>query len=127
MTRRTWPFATSRRAGAELREAIEYIRRESPQNASAVQRAIRQKIAQLRRFPESAPVDLDAPTPPEGAALRAAHVSGFTVRYAFPIRRGGREVLYVVSIQRASRPPLDDIEFVRRFLQEAAGIYRVAA
>lgn len=123
MTDRLHPFAISRRAHADLLEAIAYIQRDSPQNASAVERAIRHKIEQLQRFPESAPVDPDGPVPPGGATARVAHVSGFVVRYVFPLRRAGREVLYVVSIQRASRPPLDDHEYTIRFLQEAAAAY----
>jgi len=113
----------SRLATDELRETIEYIRRESPGNASGVQRAIRRKIAQLRRFPESASADRDAPAPPEGVS-RVAHASGFAIRYAFPVQRGGRAVVYIVAIQRAERLRPEDIEYKLRFLQELAEIYQ---
>ena len=121
MTGRVHPFAISRRASAEIFEVIAYIARDSPQNARAVARAISLKIAQLRRFPRAAPVDPDAPGPPEAAEPRIAHASGFVIRYVFPLRKGRRDVVYVVSIQRAAKPPLDDHEYVIRFLQEAAG------
>lgn len=123
MTGRIHPLDMSRRARAELVEAIAYIARDSPRNATDVAQAISEKIAQLRRFPKASPVDADAPAPPEGATLRIAHASGFVIRYVFPIRRGGRDVLYVVSIRRAGRLPLDDTDYMLRFLQEAAGVY----
>ena len=126
MTGRVHPFAISRRASAEIFEAISYIGRDSPQNASAVAQAISQKIAQLRRFPRAAPVDPDAPSPPGASEPRIAHASGFVIRYVFPLRKGDRDILYVVSIQRAARPPLDDHQYIIRFLQEAAGVYVVS-
>lgn len=68
-------------------------------------------------------MDTDAPRSPKGATARAAHAAGFVVRYVFPLRRAGRDILYVISIQRASKPPLDDHEYTIRFLQEAAAAY----
>jgi len=127
MTARVHPLAMSRRARADLVEAIAYIARDSPQNARAVARAISEKIAQLRHFPRAAPVDPDAPSPPEAAEPRIAHASGFVIRYVFPLRRGRRYVVYVISIQRAAKPPLDDHEYTIRFLQEAAGVSYVLA
>ncbi|MGH2378948.1 MAG: type II toxin-antitoxin system RelE/ParE family toxin [Candidatus Limnocylindria bacterium] len=122
MTGQVHPFEMSKRAKAEYVEAIAYIAAESPQNVSAVRRAIQRKIAQLRRFPESAPVDPDAPAPPEGMS-RVAHASGFAIRYAYPVQRGGRAVVYVVAIQRAERLRPEGIDYGLRFLQELARTY----
>lgn len=113
----------SKRARAELAQSIAYVRRESPQNARAVRRAIEEKIAQIRRFPESAPVDAYAPAPPGAATSRVTHASGFVIRYAFPVPRDGQDVVYVVSITRAAQEPPDDAEYLLRFLQEVAGVY----
>ncbi len=54
---------------------------------------------------------------------RVAHASGFAIRYAYPVQRGGRAVVYVVAIQRAERLRPDDLEYGLRFLQELAGTY----
>lgn len=126
MNVRVSPLDMSRRARTDLIEAIAYIDRDSPQNARAVAQAISQKIAQLRRLPRAAPVDPDAPSPPGASEPRIAHASGFVIRYVFPLRKGDRDILYVVSIQRAAKPPLDDHEYIIRFLQEAAGVYVVS-
>lgn len=123
MTRRVHRFAISRRANAELAEAIEYIRRDSPRNAREVAGAIRDKIDQLRSFPDSAPIDVAARTPPPGATPRVAHASGFAIRYVFPLTRDGAPTLYVVSIRRAGRLPLEDTEYQQRFIQEVGAAY----
>lgn len=111
------------RATAELEGALRYIHRDSPRDALTVARAIAEKVAQLRRFPRGAPIDPNAPVPPEAAEPRVAHASGFLIRYVFPLRRDDRDVLYVVSIARGKQPPLDDVEYLFRFMREAAGIY----
>lgn len=123
MTGKIYPVIMARRAKAELAETVRYVRRESPANAVKVAAAIARKLAQLRRFPRGAPIDADAPVPPQGAEPRVAHASGFLIHYVFPLRKDGREVLYVVCIRRAAEPPPDDAEYMLRFLQEIAGLY----
>lgn len=123
MTRRPHAVVMSRRANADLVEAVEHIARESTSSAAAVERAIRKKLEQIQRFPDSAPIDTDAPPAPSGASARATHASGFVIRYVFPLKRAGRDVLYVISIRRAARLPLDDHEYTIRFLQEARAAY----
>lgn len=127
MTQHLYRVVVSGRARAEIRGSIAYIRSESPQNAKAVQRAINAKIAQLRRFPRGAPIDAHAPVPPGAAEPRVAHASGLLIRYAFPVRRDGDDVVYVVSIKRAAQEPPDDAEYLLRFLQEVAGTYATAS
>lgn len=109
-------------ARAEFAEAIRYVKRDSSQNARAVRRAIKEKIAQIRRSPESAPVDRGRELP-GGATPRVTHASGFVIRYAFPMTREGREVVYVLSIQRAGRIPPDETEYTLRLLRELAAVY----
>lgn len=113
----------SERARVEIADAVAYIKRDSPQNARAVQRAVSEKIAQTRAFPASAPVDPGAPPAPGDAIARVTHASGFVIRYLYPFRRADREVVYIVSIQRAERLPPDDDEYTRRLLKEVAGAY----
>lgn len=123
MSRRVYPVLMSSRAADELLEAVDYIVRDSPQNARDVAQAIREKITLLRRYPRSGQIDATAPPMQGQLEARRALASGFLIRYVFPFLRGDHEVVYVVSIRRASRPPLDDTDYVLRFLQEAVGIY----
>lgn len=123
MTARIHRAVIASGALAELEEVVRYIYEDSPGNAVKVGDAIAEKILQLRRFPRGAPIDAHAPAPPEAAEPRVAHASGFVIRYAFPVRRGGHHAVFVVSIRRAAQPPPDDAEYLRRFLQELAGVY----
>lgn len=113
----------SRRAAAEITETLRYIARESPDNAVRVAAAITRKIAQVRHFPRSAPIDVHAPVPPGAAEPRIAQASGFLIRYVFPFRKDAHEVVFVVSITRAAQTPPDETEYLHRFLQEAAGAF----
>ena len=114
----------SRSASADLEELVTYIRQDSPQNARKVVEDIHKNVERLRRFPRSGETDPGAPPMHGEMEARIVRASGFLIRYAFPVRRGaGRDVVYVVSIQRAGRLPLDDTDYMLRFLQEAAGVY----
>lgn len=122
MTRRIHPAIISTPARVEFAESIRYVKRDSPQNARAVRRAIKEKIDRIRRFPESAPVDR-ARELPGGATPHVTHASEFVMRFAFPVSREGREVVFVVSIQRAGGLPPDETEYTLRLLQELAAVY----
>jgi plasmid stabilization system protein ParE len=113
----------SRWALDELAEAIAYIRQESVRNAAAVAQRVLERIEMLRRYPRAGEIDPSAPKDLGSVDARRSVVSGFVVRYAFPVQRAAdREVVYV-SIRRAERLPLDDTDYMLRFLQEAAGVY----
>ena len=124
MRGRIHPIEMSELAQAEFAESIRYVKRESAHSARAVRRAIKDKIAQLGRFPESAPADPEALRDlPGDATARVTHASGFVLRYLYPFRRADRVVVYIVSIQRAERLPPDDEEYTLRLLKEVAGLY----
>lgn len=123
MTKPKYRAGISDDALADLEEAIAYIRAESPQNASAVAQDILEAIERLRRYPRSGELDPNAPPLHGRMEARRVHASGFVIRYVFPYKRAARDSVYVVSIRRASRPPLDDMDFMIRFVQEAAGVY----
>ena len=125
MTERLYPAIISPSALAEFEEAIRYIHRESPKNAIAVARHVAERLEILQRYPRSGELDPTAPkTLTRIEARRSVVGSGFIIRYAFPVRRGPEtEVVYVVSIRRAGRLPLDDPDYMLRFFQQAAATY----
>ena len=127
MTQTAYRAGLSDDAAAELEEAISYIERDSPQNAAGVTHEILKAVARLRRFPRAGAVDPDAPPMHRDVEARRVAASGFVIRYIFPFKRAGRDTVYVVSIRRASRPPLDDMDFMRRLVQEVAGVYAPSA
>jgi len=120
---RLYDAAFSRHALAELEEAVEHIERESPRNARSVASAILERVELIRRYPRSAAPDPTAPRTTDGAELRRSTVSGFVIRYAFPVRRREREVVRILSIRRAGRLPLEQGDYVLRLLEEAAAAY----
>lgn len=124
MTEPVYRAIISRWALDELAEAIAYIRQESVRNAAAVAQRVLERIEVLRRYPRAGEIDPSAPKDLGSVEARRSVVSGFIVRYAFPVQRAAdREIVYVVSIRRAERLPLDDTDYMLRFLQEAAGVY----
>lgn len=127
MRRRLHHAVLSEPASRDLAELIAYVQRDSPENAARVVEAVAKAIERLRRYPRSGPLDQGAPALPQPTEVRRVTVSGFVVRYAFPFRwAGDPEVVYIASVRRAGRAPEKDTEFLRRFLQEAAGVYAYA-
>lgn len=113
------PYVVGEAAREEFRAVLRYIKRESDRGARTVFERVDRKIRYLRRFPQSAPVDEQAPGVPGRAKARKAYAAGFTIRYLYPVEIGDRpDGLLVVSILRSQRLPIDDAEFVARYAME---------
>lgn len=50
-----------------------------------------------------------------------AAASGFNIRYLFPVQIAGQhDSVFVVSIRHGSRLPIEDAEFLMRYVEEQA-------
>lgn len=105
---------------AELVELLTYIKQQSPKNAGAVRAAVDARLARLRRFPETGHADPNVPLVPPGAAAFITTVKRIALYYLFPLRVRDREVVYVITIRRGSRLPLDEPEYLRRWMEQLA-------
>lgn len=110
-----------RSAAEELREALDHLERQSTGAGKRLLDEIDRCVKRLRRFPESAPVD------PDGSALlfgpeakaRSTHEGGYSIRYVYPATIGTEtSAILVVSIRHGRRLPVDDQEYMKRFLTE---------
>ena len=107
-------------AMAELIELLTYIKTESPKNAGSVRAAVTKRLDRLRRFPRTGHADPNAPLVPHGAEAFIVTVKGVSIYYLFPLRWKDREIVYVVTIRRGSRLPLDQPEYLARWMEEIA-------
>lgn len=105
---------------AELVEILDYIAKDSPRNAQKVSARITREIGQLARTPEGRPVDEEAPDIPDGATARKVTVSGYSVRYLYPLSVEGEPCVLVVSIRRGNRKALEDPAYLMRWIEERA-------
>lgn len=106
----------------ELIELLTYIKGSSPKNAAVVNEAVSQRFFQLGRNPRTGHADPSAPLVPPGAVGLMTTAKKFAIYYLFPMTRQGREIVYVLSIRRGSRMPLDQPEYARRWLEELAKV-----
>lgn len=111
-------------AMAELVELLSYINRDSPKSAGAVRVAVEKRLDRLRRFPKAGHADPDAPFVPPGAGAYIATVKNVSIYYLFPLRWNGREFVYVVTIRRGSRMPLEQPGYLTRWMEELAKLAR---
>lgn len=102
----------------ELVELLTYISESSPKNAASVRAAISDRLDRLARFPRTGHEDPNTPLVPEGAAAFITTVKGISLCYLFPLRWRGRDIVYVVTLRRGARMPLDDPEYLRRWMEE---------
>lgn len=110
-----------RAAIGELREAVEYLEQRSAGAGRQLLADIDRCICRPRRFPESAPVDPNGSSAlfGPGAEARSTHEAGYSIRYVYPVVMGaGEPVILLVSIRHGRRLPVDDPEYMRRFLTE---------
>lgn len=109
-----------RAAIRDLRGVLEDLEDWSSGSGRKLLRALERKMDQLQRLPESAPVDAQAGALPFGdeARARSTHVSGYVIRYVFPVQIEGEATLLVVSIRHGRRVPIDDAAFMKRFAAE---------
>ncbi|MDO8562785.1 MAG: type II toxin-antitoxin system RelE/ParE family toxin [Candidatus Limnocylindria bacterium] len=104
----------------ELSELVTYIKKDSPKNAGEVYDAISKRLFQLGANPRIGRADPNAPSVPSGASALITTVKKVAIYYLFPLTGHGREVVYVLSIRRGSRMPLEDPGYARRWLEELA-------
>lgn len=104
----------------DLREALENLEEWSSTAGRKLLRALDRKVVQLQRFPESAPVDESAESLPFGdeARARSTQVLGYAIRYVYPVQVDGDAALLLVSIRHGRRIPIDNTDFIHRFLEE---------
>lgn len=106
----------------ELVELIRYIRKDSPKNAADVLAAILKRRDALGSDPRLGHADPNAPLVPEGASALLTTVKNVGIYYLFPMTRGDGEIVYVVSIRRGARMPLQHADYARRWLEESSKV-----
>lgn len=116
----TYTLVVADEAITELIELLTYIRVESSKNARSILAAVEKRFERLRRFPRTGHADPNAPLVPHGTQAFIVTVKSVSIDYLFPMRWKDREILYVVSIRRGSRMPLDDPEYLGRWMEELA-------
>jgi len=105
-------------AMTELVELLTYVSKDSPKNAASVRVAVNKRLDRLGRFPRTGHVDRNAPLVPASAEAYITTVKGASLYYLFPLRWKEREIVYVVTIRRGSRMPLEDPEYLTRWMAE---------
>jgi len=106
----------------ELVELLTYIRKGSPKNAGSVWAAVEKRLDHLRRFPRTGHADPNAPLVPPGTDAYITTVKKVSIYYLFPLRRDDREIVYVVTVRRGSRMPLEEPEYLARWMAEIAKV-----
>lgn len=106
----------------EFVEIGQYIRKDSPKNADDVLKAILKRRDALGSNPGIGHADPSAPLVPPGASAFITVVKKIAIYYLYPLTRRGREIVYVLSIRRGARMPLEEPEYARRWLEELARI-----
>lgn len=119
-TPRRYPVVIANEAMAELVDFLTYVSKDSPKNAASVRVAVEKRLDRLRRFPMTGRADQNAPLVPAGAGAYITTVKGVSLYYLFPLRWKEREIVYVVTIRRGSRMPLEDPEYLTRWMAELA-------
>ena len=107
-------------AMVELVELLTYIKKESPKNAGSVRAAVKARLDRLARFPKTGHADPNAPVVPPGAAAFVTTVKKISLHYLFPLLVRDRDVVYVITIRRGSRMPLEEPEYLLRWMEELA-------
>ncbi len=107
---------------AELVEILTYIKKQSPKNAGAVRAAAADRLVRLRPFPRTGHADPNAPSVPPGAGAFITTVKRIAIYYLFPVRVRDRDVVYVIAVRRGSRLPLEEVAFLRRWMEQLADI-----
>ncbi len=110
----------------EFSELVTYIKKDSPKNAGEVYDAVSTRLLQLGANPEIGHADPNAPPLRAGSSPRITIVKKISMYYLFPLTRHGRQIVYVLSIRRGSRMPLEEPEYARRWLEELAKIPPIA-
>lgn len=120
VTRSPRPVIIGHDAKNELIELIDHIHAQSPRNAHLVAERISKVILRIAADPLAWPIDPDAPMLSAEYAARRTTVSGYTIRYLYPVVIDGRSSVLVVSVRRGNREALSDPAYVLRWLEERA-------
>ena len=117
---REYPVVIADEAMAELVELLTYVRKDSPKNAASVRAAVEKRLDRLRGFPRTGHADPNAPLVPPGADAYIVTIKNVSLHCLFPLRWKDREIVYVVTIRRGSRMPLEEPEYLDRWMAELA-------
>lgn len=116
----THPVVLADEALVEFEELISYINKSSPKSALAVYDAISRRLLDVGVNPRIGHADPITPSVPPGALALITTVKKVTIYYLFPMTRQGQEIVYVLSIRRGLRMPLEDPEYARLWNAELA-------
>lgn len=115
-----YPVVIADEAMAELVDLLTYISTDSPKNAASMRAAIEKRLDRLRRFPKTGHADPNAPLVPRGTGAYIVTVKHVSIYYLFPLRSADRHVVYVVTIRRGARLPLEEPGYLARWMEELA-------
>jgi len=107
-------------AEKELTELLDYVQTQSSRNANLVSERIAVAVERLARNPDAATVDPDSSGLPADAVAHRTRVSGYTIRYVYPVAIEGEPTVLIVSIRRSNREALNDPAYLLRWLEERA-------
>lgn len=110
----------AKEAEDELVELIRYIARDSKKSADGVLDALLKRRDLLRSNPHMGHAHPSAPLVPEGSRALITTVKKVGLYYLFPFKRRDEDILFVVSIRRGSRMPVEAPEYMRRWLDEVS-------
>ena len=102
------PVIIGHDAETELTELLDYIQTQSSRNANLVAERI------------AVAVELDISGLSAGAVAHRMTVSGYTIRYVYPVAIDGEPTVLIVSIRRSNREALNDPAYLLRWLEERA-------
>lgn len=114
------PVIIGQAAETELIELLDHVHAQSRRNANLVAERIDRAVERIAANPEAQPIDPDIPVLSADAVARRTTVSGYTIRYLYPVVLEGQPSVLVVSIRRGNREALNDPEYLLRWLEERA-------
>ena len=114
------PVIIGREAETELTELLDYVQTQSSRNANLVAERIAVAVERIATNPDAAAVDLDISGLSAGAVAHRMTVSGYTIRYVYPVAIDGEPTVLIVSTRRSNREALNDPAYLLRWLEERA-------
>lgn len=115
-----YPVVIADEAMTELVDLLTHISKDSPKNAASVRAAVEKRLDRLQRFPRTGHADPNAPLVPPGAGAYIVTVKNVSMYYLFPLGWRSREIVYVVTIRQGSRMPLEEPQYLARWMEELA-------
>ena len=105
-------------AETELLELLDYVQAQSPRNANLVAERIVREVGRIAAHPQGRAAEADVPGLPADVVAHRTTVSGYTIRYVYPVMVDGEASVLVVSIRRGNRKALNDPQYLLRWLEE---------